>query len=209
MINIKIDHESLASAKTVINAVGKSADPIIYRGINKTIDNTQTKGVDLTYQALNLTKTRIRKDFKKLKAFTGNLRGSLVAEGLPVGFSSFTGTKELKAGGVRVKIERNSPATDFRHAFMAPGRGSYNPDDDTVRLHVFERERRGWSPFIPGYPYWNMPHRYRYPLDRLAGPKVEDYYGHDKIQIPVEQYANFRMVVNMENQIDFELSKIF
>ena len=209
MINVKVNQESLSSAKVLINAVGKSADPVIYRTINKSIDNTQVKGVDLVYQALNLTKTRIRKDFRKIRAFTRRLTGQLIAEGRPIGFTSFSGTKELKAGGVRVKIERSSPATDFKHAFIAPGKRSADPKTGEKKLQVFERKRYGSGVFIPGYPYANLPHRYKYPLERKAGPKIEDYYGHDRIQLPVEQFAAFRMEVNMQSQIDFEMSKIF
>ena len=58
MVNLKVDTDSIAGAKAMLALVGRSVDPIIYRSINKSIDNTQTKAVDKIYAVLNLTKTR-------------------------------------------------------------------------------------------------------------------------------------------------------
>lgn len=76
MVNLKVDKDTLAGAKLMLAAVGRSVDPIIYRAINKSIDNSQTKAVDEIYDVLFLTKTRIRKDFSKLKAYSKKLSGS-------------------------------------------------------------------------------------------------------------------------------------
>jgi hypothetical protein len=200
MVNLEVDQGQLAGAKLMLAAVGKSADPIIYRSINKTIDNTQTKAVSLIYNVLNLTKTRIRKDFKKVRAYRSRLSGQLLAEGLPVGFMSFSGTRELKAGkGVSVKLKRTGSRKYFRHAFIAEAKGT---------KHVFERESWGKARWKPGYPYAKMPKSYRFGLDRLSGVSIEDYYKDDRIYKTVLFFGGDRLVINMESQIDFELSKI-
>jgi hypothetical protein len=200
MVNLKVDQGQLNGAKLMLAAVGKSADPIIYRAINKTIDNTQVKAVDMVYQVLNLTKTRIRKDFKKSRAYRSRLSGQLLAEGLPVGFMSFSGTKELKGGkGVSVKLKRKGSREHFRHAFIADAKGG---------THVFEREDWGSGPWYPGYPYFKMPRRYRFGLDRLSSVTIEDYYKDDRIYKTVIDYGGDRLVINIGNQIDFELGKI-
>ena len=200
MVNLKIDQGQLNSAKLMLAAVGKSADPIIYRSINKSIDNTQVKAVDLIYKVLNLTKTRIKKDFTKYKAYSKKLSGQLLAAGLPVGFMSFSGTNQLKSGGVSYKIKRIGTRQKMKHAFIARGRGG--------KEQVFEREKWKGRPWIRGYPYWKMPDDYRLGLDRLAAVAIEDYYKDPRIFDPVQLYAAFRLQVNMESQIDFELSKL-
>lgn len=200
MVNLKVDKDQLTGAKLMLAAVGRSVDPIIYRAINKTIDKGQTKAVGRIYQVVNLTKTRIRKDFKKYKAYSRRLKGSLIAEGKPVGFMSFQGTKKLARGGVSVKIRRDKPRFKMSHAFIAVGRGG--------KEQVFEREDWYGRPFRPGYPYAKMPKSYRLGLDRLSAIAIEDYYKDNRIYNDVQLYCSQTLSEETLKQIDFELSKI-
>ena len=113
---------------------------------------------------------------------------------------SFSGTRELKGGkGVSVKLKRKGSREYFRHAFIADAKGTTN---------VFEREEWGHARWIPGYPYWKLPKQYRFGLDRLSGVAIEDYYKDDRIYQKVLNYGGERLVINVNSQIDFELSKI-
>jgi hypothetical protein len=202
MMNVRIDQDQLAGAKLMLGAVGRSVNPIIYRAINRTEDNAQVRAVDLIYEILNLTKTRIRQDFRKVRASLNRLSGQLNAEGLPVGFMSFAGTRELARGrGVSVRIKRLGGRREyFRHAFIAPGRGGNE--------QVFEREEWYGRTYRPGYPYWKMPRDYRFGLDRLSAVAIEDYYKDQRIYQPVLNYAGDRLVININSQIDYEFSRI-
>ena len=199
MVNLKVDTDSIAGAKAMLALVGRSVDPIIYRSINKSIDNTQTKAVDKIYAVLNLTKTRIRKDFSKIKAFSKKLSGQLLATGLPVGFAAFNPTELKKGKGISIKFKRTGSREYFKHSFIRPYRGVN---------HVFEREEWGSAPWRPNFPYGILARRYRYPLDRMYTAAIEDYYKDPRIYDPVQQFAADRLEYHVLDQADYELSKI-
>ena len=199
MVNLKVDRDSLAGAQAMLALVGRSVDPIIYRAINKSIDNTQTKAVDKIYGVLNLTKTRIRKDFSKMKAYSKKLSGQLLATGLPVGFAAFKPTELKKGKGISIKLKRTGSREYFKHAFIRTYRGA---------PHVFEREEWGSAPWRPDFPYGILAKRYKYPLDRLHTAAIEDYYKDPRIYDPVQRFAADRLEYWVEEGADWELSKI-
>jgi hypothetical protein len=173
---------------------------VIYRAINKSIDNTQTRAVDKIAAVVNLTKTRIRKDFRKIKAFSKKLSGQLLAEGKPVGFMAFK-PSALKKGGISIKLKRTGSREYFKHAFIEPGKGG--------ALQVFERKKWGKAPYRPNYPYAKMPKiPHRFPLERKHAAALEDYYKDPRIYDPVQLYAAIRLQHHTLDQANFELSKI-
>jgi hypothetical protein len=200
MVNLKVDKDSLIGAQLMLAAVGKSIDPIIYRAINKSIDNSQTKAVDEIGNVLNLTKFRIRQDFKKLKAYSNKLSGQLIAEGGPIGFMAFKPTQLKKGKGVSVKFKKKGAREVFRHAFVATGRGGVES--------VFEREEWGQAPWRPSYPYAKLPREHRFPLDRLHAASIEDYYKDPRIYNLVQFFAAVRLEHHTLDQAEFELGKI-
>lgn len=201
-INMKFNQADLLKVKAIMAGVGKSANPVMYRGINKTLGVTQTFAVKRIYTVLNLTQTRIRKDFRQNKASNVNIGGSLVAKGNPVGLASFSGTKELARGGVSVRVHRSGSRVKLKHAFMAKGKGQ------TTTQHVFERQNYGQKAYRPGFPYAALPDKYRFPLERLTGPRIEDEYGKTKNLNPTVEFANQELTKQLDSQLDYELSKL-
>lgn len=198
-MQINIDRSDLLRVKATMAAIGKSANPVMARAINKTLGVTQTFGVGKTAEVLNLTKTRIKKDFKQNKAYSGRVSGSLVAKGDPVGLRSFIGTKTLKSGAVSVKVSRKEKPTHLRHAFIETAKG---------REHVFERVNYAGRPFKPWRNYARLPDKWRFPLERKTGPRVEDYYGQDSVLRPVMTFAGTKISQNLNSQLDYEWSKL-
>lgn len=185
----------------MLAAVGRTTDRIVYRSINRAEDNSQTRAVDLIWNVLNLTKTRIRQDFRKIRAYAGRLSGQLVAEGGPVGFMSFSGTRELVRGGVSYRLKRTGGSRGrLSHAFIERGRGGQE--------QVFEREEWHGRTWRPNYPYAKMPRDYRLPLDRVAAVAIEDYFKDNRIYTPVHLYSMDRLEHHMLDQAEYELSRI-
>ena len=74
-LDIQIDKGDLVRLKTTMAAIGKSYGPVLSRAINKTLTGTRTDSVNEIWKTLNLTKTRIRKDFTLYKAYASKPRG--------------------------------------------------------------------------------------------------------------------------------------
>ena len=198
-IKIEMDRADLLRLKATMAAIGKSSKPVMARAINKTLGVTQTFAVGKVAEDLNLTKTRIKKDFKQFKANYSAVKGSLSAKGDPVGLMSFSGTKELKSGLVSVKVSRKKSPTKLRHAFIAKAKGND---------HVFERVTYGKKPYQPWRNYAFLPDRYRFPLERKTGPRVEDYYAAARAIKPTIIFAGEKIKQNISSQIDYEWSKL-
>lgn len=201
-VQLKFNQADVLKVKTIMAGVGKSANPVMSRGINKTLGVTQTFAVKRIYNTLNLTQTRIKKDFTQNKASTYQVKGSLVSKGGPVGLASFTGTKELARGGVSYKVHRSKSRSVLKHAFMAKGKGQ------TTTMHVFERQHYGKKPYRKGFPYAALPDKYRFPLERKTGPRIEDEYGKTNVLNPTMEYADYQLGQQINSQLDYELSKL-
>jgi hypothetical protein len=203
-MNIDIDRSDLLRVKATMAAIGKSANPVMARAINKTVTNSQTFAVQEIYNVLNLTKTRIRKDFKKTRAYASKVSASLIAKGKKIGIIQY-GARTLKSGLVRVRIFRNQGLETFRHVFFA-----IMPSG-----HEGYFERRHWfggpaKMSIEQYRMfmWKFPRNIRLPIDEVEGPAIEDIYGNDRTLKPTLRFAGQRLVVNIKSQLDYEWSKL-
>jgi hypothetical protein len=200
-MNIDIDRSDLLRVKATMAAIGKSANPVMARAINKTMGNVQTFGVKKTAEYLNLSQKRIRQDFRQIKASPSKVSGAVIAEGDPVGLFSF-GAKVLKSGIVSVKMLKKKPPVKLSHAFVSYAKGNW---------HIFERV---WSlehrnlPYDPRKRYEKMPKKYRFILARLEGLRVEDVYGDDRVLKPTIKWGGEKISVNIASQLDLEWSKL-
>ena len=197
-MNLNINRADIEEIGRALDGIKTSVPVVLSRAINKTLTNVKTDAAKRIGSKINLKAARIKKDFSTHKATVKAIKGSVLAEGGPVGLASFVGTKQVKQG-VSVKIYRDSNRFYLRHAFIGNVKGSN---------HVFERvDYGGGGPYRSGFPYAKLPHQYRYPLNRKTGPRIEDVYVKPEIMNPVLKNAGDRMDINIESQIDFELSK--
>lgn len=197
-MNININRADIEEIGRVTNGIKTSVPQVLSRAINKTLTNVKTDATKRIGSKINLKATRIKKDFSTYKATVKFIKGSLLARGGPVGLAAFTGTKELKSGGVSVKVYKDGNRIKLKHAFMETVKGA---------AHVFERRDYGRAKYRPSFPYAKLPHQFRFPLERKTGPRIEDVYVRPEIIKPVLKNAGDRLDVNVESQLDFELSK--
>ena len=67
-VQIKFNQIDIVKVKAVMNGIGKNAKPVMSRAINKTLAVSQTFAAKRIGITLNLTQTRIKKNFKQNKA---------------------------------------------------------------------------------------------------------------------------------------------
>jgi hypothetical protein len=219
LINVEANKIDIAKVKSTLGLIKKNVDPVIYRSINKTIGTNRTLSIQKVYDYLNLTKTYIRNRFKNKggrwlenKARSGHLQGQYWSSGGPVGFINFQNTSELKGGkGVSVKILRQGSREYFRHAFIA----ELKTKDDRSVKNVFERapSQRGGRAFVKSRAYAafmksQYGKRWRLPVHRLAGPRIQDILAENTISKQIETHAVETLQKNIDSQLAYELSKI-
>ena len=182
----------------LLKDLGIESPKIIYRSINKALTGVRTDAVNAVYQQLNLTKTRIRKDFDApVKAHAGKLRGSIAARGKPVGLMSF-GAKQLKNGTISVKVLRGGSKKKLKHSFIATAKGAEN---------VWWRKTIYKRPVKPGVNYAKLPKKYRLPVELRSGPRIEDILAKSAVYSDVELKGWTRLRAEYARLLRIELNR--
>jgi hypothetical protein len=199
-LKVELNKADLAEIKLLLGGVKNAAPKVLTRGINKTLTGVNTTAKREVAKRYNLTQKRIAQNFKTYKARFDFIRGKWDSTGKPIGLISFKGTRQLKKG-VSVLVEVGHKRQILKHAFIGVGRGAKN---------VFEREyyEPPTRPFRPTFPYGILPKKYRLPVDRLTGPRIEDELGKERTLNTVQSDADRRFTENLNRELDFELSKL-
>lgn len=196
MIDVKLDTSDVLAVRAMLSGIKGGANRAIGQAINKTLTGGRTDATNELTEELNLTKTRVRKDFKVYKAYWsgGNPVGSLVSSGKPVGLASFQRTRQTKKG-VSVQVKKRRPRKVLRHAFIATANKSKN---------VFWRKKQKGVPRKParkGLVYAKLPRKFRYPILRLKGPRIQDIYAKTEVMSPVIRKIDVRLKKNLSYEV--------
>ena len=219
--NITINDQQLAALKLVTAGVKDGAPRALSQAINKTLTGAQTDMVQQVYDTYNLTKTRIREDFKVWNTNYKTLYGYVRAFGTSIKFAADKGgtyyfsSAEISTGGVRAKIKRNSAWEIWPKAFKAtmPKSG---------HVGFFKRKDRAAHAtsrtVYHGIPAQRLPWKRWYPLPEfknrrlteLTGPAIESAFStrqYPTAMPTVENKVKQRLDDNIGYQVDYELSK--
>jgi hypothetical protein len=195
-MSITLSTSDMIKLNLLLSEIKNGAKTATYRAINKTLSGVQTDAVQEVYDELNLTKTRIRKDFTVKKAFLSNPSGHVKASGKPVGLSSFSGTRQTQKG-VSVKVKRVRKV--LKHAFVAEAKNALN-----VWWRAYSGAR---SKKMPALQYARLPRFMRFPIIRLTGPRIEDILAHENVMKVVMKKAGDRYLKNIDHEASYLLSK--
>ena len=186
MSAFNISQTDLLRLKALLSDIKNGAKKVTATSINKTLAGVQTDAVQEVYDDLNITKTRIRQDFKITRASYENPRGGVRATGKPVGLMSFSGTVQ-RAKGTSVKIKRAAQRTIIKHAFIATAKNARNVWWRALKAGGEKGSRVA-----------------RLPIERLEGPRIEDILAKPEVNARVMAKAGERFVKNF----DYETQRI-
>jgi len=199
-MEIKLDEQALNEVKSALRGLSKRVSWVQSAAVNKTLIGVRTDKSKEIRSHLNLKKAYVDKHIKIKKSSPSNVRGSTSTKAKRPGLMTFKGTKELKRGGVSVKVLTSGPSVVLKHAFIAEAKGT---------TQVFQREYRGkTSVFRPELSYGRLPKSHRFPIYRLAGPSLAEYIGHPEVIADIAELAGERLIANANSLVEYELSKL-
>jgi len=207
-MNIEIDRADLTEIGILLSGVKNGAVKVLTRALNKTLANVQTEAARRVADDLNLSQKRIKEDFSQIKATWSKPSATFISKGKPVGLISFSGTRATKAG-VSVKVKKSGARKIIDHAFIAVANRAEN-----VWRRPYTGERKKVR---PGFAYGALPKKYRFPvppgggkgrISRLTGPRVEDELSKPHIIKRVMDHADERIEINLDAELNYELSKL-
>jgi hypothetical protein len=203
-IKIEMNPDDLARVRLLLNEV--DAAGCMRRAINKTLDGVRTDATRAVYLDLNLTQTRIRKNFTVFKASGDDLGGVFRSKGRDINFASFQGTR-VTTRGLSVKIKRAGTRTIFRHAFI----WTRMTKSGELASTAFERDYGGArtrsSPLLPWKRFDADRKIYRHDLITLTGPRIEDILAKPAVLGPLEKSGGERLTDNVNHELEYILSK--
>jgi len=199
-MRVEIDRGQLANVQIMLGSVKNGAPRVISRSINKTLTGTRSAAKKEIVKHYNLTQKKVDENLTVYKSSFQNLTGKLESKGKPLSLTSFKGTRQT-AKGVSVLIKVGSKRGVIKHAFIKLANRSQQ---------AFWRKHKPdvRKPYLKNFPYARLPRKYRYPVQRLTGPRVEDEFSKPRTLNAVQDYADKRFSVVVDQELNYELSKL-
>jgi len=196
MISVKLNPIDVADVKAMLSRLSADeTNKAMARGINTTMTGVRTDGVKILSEHYALTATAIRESWKIRKALFRDPSGVVSSKGTFIRLIKF-GARQNKSG-VSVKVLRSKPRATVEHAFIAKIRG------DQKEEQVYWRKYKGpHKKPVAGRAYARMPREYKFPVQALYGPRIQDHLGDPGIMGTLTKMAGERLSKNMEREVD-------
>lgn len=209
-ISLNYNERDIASAVFALRNIRNGIERAMMRSINRSLNGVKTDMAKETAAVLNLTQKRIKKDIKiQQKATTTNLTGRVDSTGRPVNLMQFKASQKKK--GVSVKVLKSGGRKTIKGAFIFVGRGK---SGTTTQELVGWRDITGNNAqyinskkYRPSMQYGALPKKFRYPVESLYGPRVQDITSKPKIIESVEEKAGNRLQKELAHQTEWLLDK--
>jgi len=204
-MRVDISQADINKVKEMLSEIKGGADLALSRSINKGVSTGKTQATKSIGGYLNLTATRIKKDFTdSYNSTRKNLTAGIVAKGQPVGLINFGAT--ARKGGYSVKVLKSGARKFLKHSFKAKfKKTSVNGTWETE--HLVWRLNFGGSrkPEVTAVGYFaSLPRKHfkKAPLDRLEGPRIEDIFARQDIFDPILKLTNDRVIESIDVEIE-------
>lgn len=185
---IQINEQQMQGVQALLRDIRNGAEKAMITAINKTATTTKVQIKKRVGEYLNLKAARIDEDLTIDKATSGNISGKVRAKGEPIGLINFAGS-QLKAG-VKVKVLRAGSQKLIKHAFRSTKSG---------KEHLFWRKWTGTrKPVKTNFKYGRLPKKFRLPMERLSGPRIEDILAKPEIIDPIQDEAGDLLANNLD-----------
>ena len=189
--------------RAMVAGIANGYETVMKNAINRTLSTVRTQAVARISNELNLTSARIKQDFWILNATLARTGGGVYSKGAPIGLVSYAAqqTGSIKSGttmDLKVKVKKTGGYKTIKHAFFAAT--THSKAGKVV--NVYWREYHGArSPWNPRKAYHRMPNMYRFPLQRLTGPRIQDIYAGDSVFEPITVQAQKVFVSNVDSEV--------
>jgi hypothetical protein len=205
-MQVNINPEDIARVHLFLDDI--KADVVMRRAINETLTGVKTDAARVVYEDLNLTQTRIKKNFYTRNATGSDITGLFRSKGDPVNLASFTGSR-MTTRGLSVKVKRSGTRATLKHGFLWTRTTKAGEEASTAFQRAWSGARTSASNRLPWkgfYPGTNPAHERR-TVETLRGPRIEDILGKPGILSGVEASAADRLSQNINDQLEYIMSR--
>ena len=200
-MQVNINPEDIARVHLFLDDI--KADVVMRRAINETLTGVKTDAARVVYEDLNLTQTRIKKNFYTRNATGSDITGLFRSKGDPVNLASFTGSR-MTTRGLSVKVKRSGTRATLKHGFLWTRTTKAGEEASTAFQRAWKGPRTSASTALP----WKlMNQKYRRPVETLTGPRIEDILGKPDVIQYLQAAAGERLSKNINDQLEYIMSR--
>ncbi len=198
-ISVQFNEQQLAEVYHLFGQMNDLPSKIFSRAINRTMDGTKTDMSSGIRTVLNAKKKDVDRLILISKCTPGTLSGRVKLSGKLLPMRTFSPKQTSK--GVKVKLYVNKEVEVIPSAFMATMKNGYQG--------VFKRVYKGTPTGMPVNKRWNrLPEAYRLPIRQLFAPSQVTIFIKDEIFNPFKRSVEKRLEVDLQREINYELSKM-
>lgn len=204
-VKISVKREDVRELQRTLRGIRNGVPRVLKTAVNKTLPGIKTDMARETQQRLALKQSRIKKDIKIVrKATYTNFSGQVQSKGQPVSLHSF-GAKQKKRG-VSVRVLKSEGRKTIRGAFIASGKHG-NPMVFWRKKTAANAEKIGSKKKKPWMVYAALPEKYKYPVEALHGPRIQDITARPEVIQAVEEKGRIRLRKQIASQTDRLLAR--
>lgn len=211
-ISVQFNEQQLAEVYHLFGQMNDLPSKIFSRAINRTMDGTKTDMSSGIRTVLNAKKKDVDRLILISKCTPGTLSGRVKLSGKLLPMRTFSPKQTSK--GVKVKLYVNKEAEVIPSAFMATMKNGYQG----VFKRVYKgtptgmpvNKRRKWLRLCMLHLIaWDrLPEAYRLPIRQLFAPSQVTIFIKDEIFNPFKRSVEKRLEVDLQREINYELSKM-
>ena len=206
MISAHMDYRDVADVKEMLKKLSRDESrKAMARGINKTMTGVRTDGTKILTERYALTATEIRKSWKIKKAPFKNPHGVVSSKGTFIRLIKF-GARPSRTG-VSVKVLRGGARKVIKHAYIGHAKKGQRLEQVYRRKWDIVWPSSHKKPVNKKRAYAKLPLEYRFPVEALYGPRLQDHLGDGNIFKVLTKMAGDRLLKNMKHEVEYLLSQ--
>lgn len=203
-LNITLDKSDVDAVAWALRDVKDGARTAIMRAINRSLTGIKTDMARETTKVLNLKQKRVKKDIKVYKASKTDLSGQVSSSGDSINLMQY-GAKQRKKG-VSVKVLKSGGRKTIPGAFIFVGKNQnrlvgWRKKTGPGAQHIGTKKKD------PNLAYGALPRQYRFPVEALYGPHIQEIMARPEVIKKIEVGAGERMEKELAHQVQHILDK--
>lgn len=218
IMTLTLNQIDVDSVKKMLGDCKTAPEKVISRALNKTMTGIKTDASTEIRAILNAKKADVDDTFRVTSASVAAMSCKFVSTGKPLPLMTF-GARNTKKG-VSVQVKKTSARKVISGAFIATMKSGHKgvfwrkwhdrgvPTKTGMEVQMsklgyfWSKQSRQFLPFAM------LPYKYRLPIKELYSSRVPDVLSDPPVINSVIEKANARLVVNLDREVNFELSKM-
>lgn len=216
IMTLTLNQIDVDSVKKMLGDCKTAPEKVISRALNRTMTGIKTDAWNEIKQVLNAKQTDVYDTFKVTKASVADMSCKFVSTGKHLPLMTFGARQTTK--GVSIQVLKTHPREVIPSTFIATMKSGHKgvfwrkwhqPNLNAGMEAKANKAGYFWSRRAQRFlPIAMLSKQYKLPIKELFSLRVPDILSGPPVSDAVLNKANARLVVNLDREVNYELSKM-